>query len=52
MIILFLTEIFAYIRVQRTESITVRKHSEDRLFIDFNLTMYNITCRSTVWPAF
>ena len=44
--ILFIAEAVSFLSVQREESITVRDSTDDTIFIDFNLTVYNMTCRS------
>ena len=45
-LILFIAEAVSFLSVQREESITVRDSTDDTIFIDFNLTVYNMTCRS------
>ena len=43
---LLLAEIFAFCRLNHSEIITVRNSTDDTLFIDFNMTFYNISCGS------
>lgn len=45
---LLLSEIFAFSRLDHSEIITVRNSTDDTLFIDFNMTFYNISCGSTI----
>ena len=45
---LLLSEIFAFCRLNHSEIITVRNSTDDTLFIDFNMTFYNISCGSEV----
>lgn len=46
LLILLLSEFWAFCKVNHTEVITVRNSTEDTLFINFNITLYNITCGS------
>ena len=46
LLILFLSEFWAFCTTNHTEVITVRNSTEDTLFINFNITLYNITCGS------
>ena len=50
-LILFIAEVVSFLSVQREESITVRDSTDDTIFIDFNLTVYNMTCRSSDWSS-
>lgn len=46
MAVLILSEFIAFIHPKRSDIITVRNSNEERMFINFNMTLYNITCGS------
>lgn len=51
MAILILSEFITFIHPKRSDIITVRNSNEERMFINFNMTLYNITCGSISIPA-
>lgn len=48
MSVLLLSEVISFLRVQRNDYITVRDTHDEQMFINFNMTMYNVTCGSSL----
>ena len=44
--VLLLSEVISFFQIQRNDIITVRDTHDEQMFINFNITMYNVTCGS------
>ena len=47
--LLLLSEVTSFFQVQRNDVITVRDSHDEQMFINFNITMYNVTCGSDLF---
>ncbi len=47
--VLLLSEVISFFQVQRNDVITVRDTQDEQMFINFNITMYNVTCGSVLF---